>query len=242
MTGAATLFTVGVGPGDPELMTLKAARIIAAAPVVAYFAKRGAPGHARRIADAHVAANAEQLRFEYPYTTEMHVDDPRYLSALSEFYQHSAGRIAARLEAGLDVALLCEGDPFFYGSSMHLLDRLGGYRSEVVPGVSGMSGCWAQAGLPMTHGDDVLTVLPGTLDAAAMAGRLACCDAAVVMKVGRNLPKIRAALGGAGLAERAVYVERGTMADQRILRLADTDGARAPYFSMILVPGRQRQR
>lgn len=239
---AGTLFTVGVGPGDPELMTLKAARIISAAGVVAYFAKHGAAGHARSIAAAHIAPDAEELRFEYPYTTEMHVEDPRYLNALAAFYEAAAGAIAERLGSGRDVALLCEGDPFFYGSSMYLFDRLTGWRNEVVPGVAGMSGCWTQARLPMTHGDDVLTVLPGTLDESTMATRLAGCDAAVVMKVGRNLPKIRAAIGSAGLLDRAVYVERGTMADQRILKLADTDGARAPYFSMVLVPGRQRPR
>ncbi len=237
-----TLYTVGVGPGDPELLTLKAARIIAAAPVVAFFAKHGAPGHARCIAAEHIAADAEELRFEYPYTTELRADDPRYLAALAGFYAASAKTIAERLDTGRDVALLCEGDPFLYGSSMHLFDRLRAYRNEVVPGVSGMSGCWTEARLPMTHGDDVLTVLPGTLDAPTMATRLAGCDAAVVMKVGRNLPKIRTALGEAGLLDRAVYVERGTMADQRILKLADTDGTRAPYFSMVLVPGRQRQR
>ena len=140
------------------------------------------------------------------------------------------------------MALLCEGDPFFYGSSLHLLDRLGTFRSEVVPGVTGMSGCWTRASLPMTHGDDVLAVLPGTLDEDDLAARLRGCDAAVIMKVGRNLPKIRAALLRAGQAERAVYVERGTMPGERIAPLSDLDGGPAPYFSMVLVPGRQGPR
>ena len=240
MTG--TLHVVGMGPGDPELLTLKAARVLAAAPVVAFFAKRGRQGHARRIADAHIPPGAEQIRFEYPYTTEIAVDDPRYEPALTGFYAASADVLAIRLAAGQDVALLCEGDPFFYGSAMYLFDRLAPrFATQIIPGVTAMSGCWAQAGLPMTHGDDILTVLPGTLDQQALAARLANTDAAVIMKVGSNLGKIRAALDATGLTARATLVERGTMVDQRLVPMADA-GSAAPYFSLVLVPGRQRAR
>lgn len=243
MSVPGTLHCLGMGPGDPELLTLKAARLIAACPVVAYFAKRGRLGHARSIAAAHIGPDAEELRFEYPYTTEIPADDPRYERAMRAFYEASADAAGARLTAGLDVALLCEGDPFFYGSAMYVFDRLAAaYPCAVVPGVTGMSGCWAQAQLPMTHGDDVLTVLPGTLDEASLAERLAASDAAVIMKVGRNLPKIRAALGRAGLAERAVYVERGTMDGTRVVGLAELPDGPAPYFSLVLVAGRQRAR
>jgi precorrin-2/cobalt-factor-2 C20-methyltransferase len=236
-------FTVGLGPGDPELMTLKAARIIGSAPVIAYFAKRGRPGHARTIAAPHLSPETEELRLEYPFTTEIPVDDPRYRAEITQFYERAAARIADRLQAGQDVALLCEGDPFFYGSSMYLFDRLGaGFRTEIIPGVTGMSGCWTSAHLPMTHGDDVLTVLPGTLDEDRLAERLRGCDAAVIMKIGRNLPKIRAALARAGLDSRAIYVERGTMTGERIIPLAELGHDPAPYFSLVLVPGRQRWR
>lgn len=236
-----TLFIVGTGPGDPELLTLKAVRVLGQAPVVAYFAKRGRQGHARRIASAHIPASAALLRFEYPYTTEIPVEDPRYEPALTGFYAESAAVLAGHLEAGRDVALLCEGDPFFYGSAMYLFDRLAGYRTEVIPGVTAMSGCWAQAGLPMTHGDDVLTVLPGTLPTPELARRLADSDAAVVMKVGSNLPRIRAALEASGRTARATLVERGTMAEARITPLAEA-GSAAAYFSLVLVPGRQGKR
>ena len=240
---SGTLFTVGLGPGDPELMTLKAARIIATAPVIAYFAKRGRVGHARGMVEGRISAAAEELRLDYPFTTEVAVDDPRYADEIGVFYEAAAARLAERLDVGQDVALLCEGDPYFYGSSLALLDRLGrDYSCEVVPGVSGMSGCWTRARTPMTHGDDVLTVLPGTLDEDRMAARLAGCDAAVIMKVGRNLPKIQATLRRAGLMERAIYVERGTMTGERIVPLSAMDGESAPYFSLVLVPGRQRPR
>ena len=238
-----TLHVVGMGPGDPELLTLRAARVLATAAVVAFFAKRGRPGHARTIAGAHLNPAAEELRFEYPYTTEIDVDDPRYEPGIRAFYESAAAIVAARLDAGQDVALLCEGDPFFYGSAMYLFDRLAAQHSTaVIPGITAMSGCWTQAGLPMTHGDDVLTVLPGTMEADALAARLAGTDAAVIMKVGRNLPKIRGALDRAGLTGRAVYVERGTMAGTRHVPVADLPDSPAPYFSLVLVPGRQRPR
>ena len=238
-----TLHCVGMGPGDPELLTVKAARLLATAPVVAFFAKRGRLGHARHIAGGYINPAAEELRFEYPYTTELPVADPRYEADMRAFYEASAATLGRRLAAGSDVALLCEGDPFFYGSAMHLFDRLAAeFPSEVTPGVTGMSGCWAQARMPMTHGDDILTVLPGTLDRDSLAARLGASDASVIMKVGGNLPKIRAALGQAGLADRAMYVERGTMAGTRTVPLRELPDAPAPYFSLLLVAGRQRPR
>ena len=141
-----TLFTLGMGPGDPELLTLKAARILGQAPVVAYFAKAGQRGHARTIAEGHIGGTAEELRFDYPITVELPRQDGRYIDAMADCYAAAAETIAIRLGGGLDVALLCEGDPFFYGSSMYLFDRLRGrFPMEIVPGVLGMTGCWAQA-------------------------------------------------------------------------------------------------
>lgn len=237
------LRVVGVGPGDPELMTLKAARILASADVVAFFAKQGRPGNARRIVEGALNPAAEQLRLEYPFTTEVPLEDPRYLIEMGEFYERCAAQLAERLDRGCEVALLSEGDPFFYGSSMYLFDRLArDYPNEVVPGVTGMSGCWARAKLPICHGDDVLCVLPGTLGEATLTERLKEADAAVIMKVGRNLPKIRRALEAAGLLARAVFVERGAMDGERITPLAELGDDKAPYFSLILVPGRQRAR
>ncbi|APH56468.1 Precorrin-2 C20-methyltransferase [Granulibacter bethesdensis] len=238
-----TLYTVGMGPGDPELITLKAARLLGCVDAIAFFAKRGRNGHARSIAGPHLHAAIEEIRLDYPYTTEIALRDPRYAEGITQFYDEAARRVASALDAGRDVALLCEGDPFFYGSSMYLFDRLGGaYPTRVIPGVTGMSGCWTQAGVPMLHGDDVLSVLPGTLDMETLTARLRSCDAAVIMKVGRNLPKIRMALERAALSGRAVYVERGTMEGERICALHALKQEEAPYFSIVLVPGRQGPR
>ncbi len=237
MSGAGTLYGVGVGPGDPELLTVKAARLLRTAPVVAWFAGSGRAGLARRIADGYLAPDAEEIRFTYPYTTEIPKHSAAYRDAMASFYDDSSERIAAVLDGGRDVALLCEGDPLFYGSFMYANDRLAGrYETEIVPGVTAMAACWSRAGAPMTRGDDSLCVLAGTLDEEALSARLESADAAVVMKVGRHLPKVRRALDRAGLLDRAVYVERGTMPEERILRLAEMEGDQAPYFSLVLVP------
>ena len=237
-----TLHCVGMGPGDPELLTLKAARLLATAGVIAFFAKRGRPGHARSIAGAHVNPAAEELRFEYPFTTEVHVDDPCYEPGMNAFYEAAAGALAARLAAGSDVALLCEGDPFFYGSAMYLFDRLAAaHPTAVIPGITAMSGCWAQAHLPMTHGDDVLTVLPGTLPEDELVRHMAGADALAVLKTGRNLPRVRRALERAGRLDQAWLVERGTMPGQRVARLAEIEAADCPYFAMVLVHGTGRR-
>ena len=237
-----TLVGVGLGPGDPDLLTVKAVRALESAPVVGYFAKRGRRGNARTIADRWIPAGVAELPLRYPLTVEIPFDHPDYVAALSAFYAESAELLALHLAAGRDVALLCEGDPLFYGSFMHLYVRLRErFPCAIVPGVSGMSGCWTAAGEPMTWGDDVLTVVPGTLAAGPLAARLAAADAAVVMKLGRNLPKVRAALAEAGLLERAVYVERGTMAAEVVMPLIDKRDDEAPYFSIVLVPGRGRR-
>ncbi|MBG0810618.1 precorrin-2 C(20)-methyltransferase [Methylosinus sp. H3A] len=236
------LLGVGLGPGDPELMTLKAARLVSEAKVIAYFSKRGKPSHARAIAARFVAKDCAEIPLAYPLTTEIPFDHPDYVAALAAFYEESAERLALHLSLGRDVALLCEGDPMLYGSFMHLQTRLSPrFRVEVCAGVSGMSGCFAAARQPMTWGDDVLTVIPATLPRDALAERLASTDAAVVMKLGGNLAKLRLALEDAKLVERAIYVERGTMADEKIMRFTEKRDDEAPYFALVLVPGHGRR-
>ncbi len=236
------LYGIGLGPGDPELLTVKAVRLLQAAPVIAYFAKAGRRGNARGIADQWISASSEELPLAYPVTTELPFAETAYIAALGGFYEDSAASIAAHLLSGVDVALLCEGDPFFYGSFMHIFIRLKErFSVTVVPGVTGMSGCWTTAGAPITWGDDVLTVLPGTLSATVLTHRLRESDAAVVMKLGSNFAKVRDAICDAGLMERAIYVERGTMASEIVMPLKDHIGDEAPYFAMVLVPGNGRR-
>jgi precorrin-2/cobalt-factor-2 C20-methyltransferase len=232
------LIGVGVGPGDPGLLTLNAIAALGEADVVAHFAKAGNASNARTIAASHLKAGIEELPLLYPVTTEIPKEDAAYRDAISAFYDSSAASIASRLDAGRVVAVIAEGDPLFYGSYMHLHVRLASrYPTEVIAGVTGMSGCWSAIGTPMAQGDDVFTVLPGTLPEYELERRLADADAAIVMKIGRHLAKVRRALDRAGRLDRAIYVERGTMANAAVMPLVDKLDTYAPYFAMVLVPG-----
>ena len=236
------LIGVGIGPGDPELLTIKAVRVLQAAPVVAFFAKAGKRGNARKIVDPWLTAAQEELPLAYPVTTEIHFADPAYRAALAAFYEESAERIARHLREGRDVALLSEGDPLFYGSFMHLFMRLKSrFATSIVPGVTGMCGAWGAAGMPMAWGDDVLVVAPGTLPLADLIERLGRADGAAIMKIGRHLGKVREALRTCEMLSRAIYVERATMENEIILPLAEKRDDVAPYFSMVLVPGEGRR-
>ncbi len=240
MTG--TLYGVGLGPGDPELLTLKAARIIQSADVVVFFSKAGKRGHAHRIVADLLPPQQHEIALVYPVTTEVAVTDPRYSTQLHAFYEESAQQLRTHLQQGKSVAVLCVGDPFFYGSFMHLYHRLvEEFNTQVVPGITAMSGCWSNAHLPMTWGDDVLTVLPGTLPTAELTQYLTTTNAAVIMKLGQNFARVRAAIAATGLLERAIYAEYGTMHNQHIMPLRDKIDTPAPYFSLILIAGQGRQ-
>ena len=233
---------VGLGPGDPDLMSVKADRTIRAARHVAYFRKAGRSGQARGIVEGMLAPGVVEHAMEYPVTTEIHFDDPRYKAMLAAFYDEWTARLAELAQAGEEVVVLCEGDPFFYGSFMHLHVRLRGkVPVEVVPGITGMSGCWTATGEPITWGDDILTVLPGTLGEDELARRAEDADAIVIMKTGRNMDRIRRALERAGRLEDAFLVERGTMKGERVCRLTEAGDAASPYFSIVLVPGQGRR-
>ena len=236
MTGR--LYGIGVGPGDPELLTLKGARILDQVDVVAYFAKRGRAGNARTTIAARLRPDVIELPMHYPVTTELPRHSSEYEHLLREFYATHEAAIAAHLRAGRDVAVISEGDPLFYGSYMHLHIRLAPhFGAEVIPGVSSMAASWSAAGLPIAQGDDVLLIVPDTLPETELARRFGSAEAVVVMKVGRNLPSIRRALEHAGKLETAWYVERASMGQQRMMRLTEHDGSEAPYFSIVLVPG-----
>jgi precorrin-2/cobalt-factor-2 C20-methyltransferase len=223
-----TLYGLGIGPGDPELITLKALRLLKAAPVLAYPAPERGESLARRIVAPHLDGGHIEVAIRMPLV------EARFPA--QQVYDRAAEELGGHLTAGRDVAVLCEGDPFFYGSFMYLFGRMAErFTVEVVPGVSSLTACAAVLGAPLAARNDVLTVVPAPLDEAALKARLTGVDAAAVIKLGRHFAKVRRVLDELGLAEHARYVEHATMGSQRILPLDEVAGDGVPYFSMILV-------
>ncbi|QWZ06543.1 precorrin-2 C(20)-methyltransferase [Nocardioides panacis] len=232
------LYGVGLGPGDPELITLKAARLIRDAHVVAYHAGRHGSSIARGIAADLIPAGVVEEQLVYPVTTGTAEHPGGYAGAMADFYEESAARLAAHLEAGRDVVLLAEGDPLFYGSYMYMHDRLAGrFETEVVPGVTSVAAASAAVSSPLVRQTDVLTILPGTLPEPELARRLADTQGAVIMKLGRTFPAVRRALEAAGRLGDASYVERASTGRQVVLPVAEVDPTTVPYFSIIVVAG-----
>ncbi|BBY09900.1 precorrin-2 C(20)-methyltransferase [Mycobacterium marseillense] len=236
-----TLWGVGLGPGDPELVTVKAARVIGEADVVAYHSARHGRSIARGIAERYLRPGQIEEHLVYPVTTEVTDHPGGYAGALEDFYVEATERIAAHLDAGRNVALLAEGDPLFYSSYMHLHTRLTErFNAVIVPGVTSVSAASAALATPLVAGDEVLSVLPGTLPVAELTRRLADADAAVVLKLGRSYHAVREALSASGQLDDTFYVERASSAGQRILPAADVDETGVPYFSLAMLPGGRR--
>jgi precorrin-2/cobalt-factor-2 C20-methyltransferase len=221
------LFGLGLGPGDPELLTLKALRLLRTAPVVAYPAPETGDSFARRIVAEWLVPAQREIAIRFP----MRPGPPP-----AEIYRGAAAEIAAALEAGDDVAYLCQGDPLFYGSFAGLLRPLAGrYPIVVVPGVSSPAACAAAAGTPLVQRDEVLSVIPATLMEEELGHRIAAADAAAIVKLGRHFPKLRRVLETLRLLDDAVYVEHASWDSERIMPLAEVDPASVPYFATALV-------
>jgi precorrin-2/cobalt-factor-2 C20-methyltransferase len=221
------LFGIGVGPGDPELLTLKALRLLRAAPVVAYPAPEQGDSFARSIVAIWLDVGQREIAIRIP----MQPAPPP-----AAIYDVAAAELAAELDRGDDVALLCQGDPFFYGSFIHLFTRLAGrYRIEIVPGVPSITACAAAASTPLVTRDETLVVIPATLGEAEMARRLGDSDAAAIVKLGRHFPKVRRVLSELDLLDSALYIERATLPTQRVAPFACVDAGQVPYFSTTLI-------
>jgi precorrin-2 C20-methyltransferase / precorrin-3B C17-methyltransferase len=237
-----TLWGVGLGPGDPELVTVKAARVIAEADVVAYHSARHGRSIARGIAEPYLRPGQIEEHLVYPVTTETTDHPGGYAGAMEDFYRESAERIATHLDAGRNVALLAEGDPLFYSSYMHMHTRLTErFDAVIVPGVTSVSAASAATGTPLVQGDQVLTIVPGTLPVDELKRRLADTDAAVVLKLGRSYPAVREALSSTGRLDDAFYVERASTPNQRVLPAGQVDDRTVPYFSLAMLPGATRR-
>ena len=236
------LLGLGVGPGDPELITLKALRCLRAAPVVAYYIGKEKRGNALTTVESYLRPDQIRLPLVYPVTGKKPAPPYDYEGAMRAFYDEAARRVAAYLEAGRDVATVCEGDPFFYGSFMYLHDRLADrFETQVVPGVCSVLASASVLRTPLVYRDQRLQILAGTLPEEALTEMLRGIEAAAIMKLGSNFEKVRRVIFKLGLQARAFYVERATMDGERILPIAEIDPETVPYFSMVLIPGERWQ-
>ncbi len=232
------LWGIGLGPGDPELVTVKAARLITAADVVAFHSARHGRSISRGIAAPYLREGQLEEHLVYPVTTETTDHPGGYQGAIDEFYEQAAARLAVHLAAGRSVALLAAGDPLFYSSYMHMHRRLADrFEAEIVPGITSVSAASAALGTPLVEGEQVLTVLPGTMPVEQLTERLRTTDAAAIMKLGRTYPGVRQALSDSGRLADAYYVERASSTRQRVLTAAEVDDADVPYFAITIVPG-----
>ena len=236
------IYGVGVGPGAVDLLSVRADRLVREARYIAFFRKAGRAGHARQIVSTLLSKDVIELAMEYPITTEIPLSDQRYSEVLSEFYKKYSNKIISLSQTGIDLVILCEGDPFFYGSFMHIYSRVKDKCPvEVVPAITGMSAAWTATDTPITWGDDILTVLMGTLDKTTLEKQLQDTNAAIIMKIGRNLPKIKKALERTGRFYDAFIVEYAAMDKQTVQRLSDYNKENAPYFSIIILHGQGRR-
>ena len=236
------IYGVGVGPGAVDLLSVRADKLVREAKYIAFFRKAGRAGHARQIASTLLSKDVIELAMEYPITTEIPLSDRCYSEVLSEFYKKYSNKIISLSQTGIDLVILCEGDPFFYGSFMHIYSRVKDKCPvEVVPAITGMSAAWTATDIPITWGDDILTVLMGTLDKTTLENQLQDTNAAIIMKIGRNLPKIKKALERTGRFYDAFIVEYAAMDKQTVQRLSDYNTENAPYFSIIILHGQGRR-
>ncbi|MEU2102601.1 MULTISPECIES: precorrin-3B C(17)-methyltransferase [unclassified Nocardia] len=238
MSTPGKLWGVGLGPGDPELVTVKAANVIGAADVIAFHSARHGRSISRRIAAPYMRPGQLEEHLVYPVTTETTDHPGGYQGAIDEFYEQAAQRLAEHLAAGRSVALLAAGDPLFYSSYMHMHRRLADrFEAEIIPGITSVSAASAALGTPLVEGEQVLTVLPGTMPVDELTRRLRTTDAAAIMKLGRTYPGVRQALTDSGRLAGAYYVERASSTEQRVLHAGAVDDAEVPYFAITLVPG-----
>jgi precorrin-2/cobalt-factor-2 C20-methyltransferase len=222
------LYGLGIGPGDPELLTLKAHRVLTSVPVLAYPTQENGKSLARAIVADFIRPEQHELPMPLPFSPER---------SAQPYYDRAAENIAQHLTMGQDVAVLCEGDPVLYGTFMYIFNRLSSrFPTEVVPGISSTFASASILGAPLTYRNDVLSIMPATLDASILSARLAVADAAIIIKLGRHFAKVHRVLEALGLLPRALYIEHATMPDQQIRPMAEVDPAKVPYWSLILIP------
>ncbi len=227
------LYGVGVGPGDPELLTLKALRVLQSVPTIYYPAcAPGAKSYASKIIQQHVRPDQALKGLLFPMEKDM--------ERLRPIWEESATTMAGDLLAGRDVAFITEGDPFFYSTFVYM-DRIMRQRYpqvtiEVIPAVASPMAAAARTGVPLAMADERLAVLPATYDDGFLLRALEDFDTVVLLKVNSVMPKVMTLLEKLGLLDRAVFVERCGAPDERVVTdLRQLDGERLNYLSLVIV-------
>ncbi|MBH19132.1 MAG: precorrin-2 C(20)-methyltransferase [Crocinitomicaceae bacterium] len=230
------IYGVGLGPGDPELITIKAAKIIRQSKYLFFFKKKGNKGRAFEIVKNMISKDTTHISLEYPVTTEIHFSSDTYKKKINDFYKECVEKIELILKQNIDICLLCEGDPFFYGSFIHLYEKLkNNFQVEIIPGITGMSGAWSATKIPMIWGKEVLTVLMGTLEKNKLKQYVKNTDGLVIMKIGKNFSKICKILKDEGLFDKAYLISNATTSEERVIKLNKASFDSVPYFSIILI-------
>lgn len=234
MSSVGRLYGLGIGPGDPELLTLKAYRILQQVPVIAYPTLENGKALARSIVADYIQPHQIEIPMPLPFSVER---------SSQPYYDQAALQIAKHLTAGQDVAVLCEGDPMLYGTFMYLFNRLANqFHTEVVPGISSTFASAAMLGAPITYRNDVLSIMPATLDSETLRDRLSKVDSAIIIKLGRHFAKVKSVLTDLNLLDRALYIERATQANQQIFDIKMVEPQAVPYWALILIPSQTQPR
>ena len=230
------IYGIGLGPGDPALITLKSANLIKSSDYIFFFKKKNSESRAFSIVKEIIKDNAFKIALEFPITTEIDSMRKEYKNIMKNFYEQCVIKIDNILKKSCDICLLCEGDPFFYGSFIHIFQRLKErFDIEIVPGVTGMSGAWSSSKIPMVSGNEIMTIIMGTLDEAKLKIQIKKSDVLVIMKIGKNFKKIFKVLKEQNLLDKAYLISNATTKKEKIYKLDTINAEIVPYFSIILL-------
>lgn len=230
------IYGIGLGPGDPDLMTIKSASILKLSKYIFFFKKKSNESRALSIVKDIIRKDAIQIALEYPVTTEIDPTHKEYKIKLNNFYEESITKMSHILNKPSNICLICEGDPFFYGSFIHIFDRLKKrFKIEIIPGVTGMSGAWSAIKIPMVSGKEIMTVLMGTLSEEKLKLHVKKSDGLVIMKIGNNFKKIFKVLKNENLLDSSYLISDATTKKEKIFKLNEIGVETVPYFSIILI-------
>lgn len=233
------IFGVGVGPGDPDLITVKGSNAIQSSDIIVYHQTSKKNSNALKTAQKWLRDDQLLLPLTYPVTTELSSQSETYANLIQAFYEQTTQLLKQHLATGKTISVLAEGDPLFYSSFMYIFDRLkNDCEIEIIPGVSSLFAAAAALKVPLCYRNQKFIVLSGVLSEEELENSLNADDAFAIIKLGRNITKVKRILAKLNLLNDARYIERASMANEKIISLENVQEDCSPYFSMILIPGK----